>query len=84
MFNAFNARTEKLNVFDNIGGNTGFLKVLGIIVVVQLVMTYVGGVVLKCYGLNAAEWGIVLISALIIVPVDLIRKAIVNAAKTDK
>ena len=31
VFNAFNARTDRLNLFDNIGGNTGFLKVMGII-----------------------------------------------------
>ncbi|MDY2848035.1 MAG: calcium-translocating P-type ATPase, PMCA-type, partial [Oscillospiraceae bacterium] len=35
VFNAFNARTEKANLFDNIGRNSGFLKILGLITVVQ-------------------------------------------------
>ena len=78
VFNAFNARTEKLNLFDNIGKNTGFLKILGIITVVQIIMTYLGGAVLDCYGLNAVEWITVLVMAFSIIPVDLIRKAIVN------
>ncbi|MCM1524332.1 MAG: calcium-translocating P-type ATPase, PMCA-type [Ruminococcus sp.] len=79
VFNAFNARTEKCNLFDNIGKNTGFLKILGIITVVQILMTYLGGDILNCYGLNAKEWAVVLIMAVSIIPVDLIRKCIANA-----
>lgn len=78
VFNAFNARTEQFNLFDNITQNAGFLKVLGLITVVQIFMTYLGGAVLSCYGLNAAEWVLVLAMAITIVPVDLIRKAIVR------
>lgn len=79
VFNAFNARTEQFNLFDNIMQNSGFLKVLGMIAVVQVVMTYLGGAVLSCYGLNVTEWLVVLIMAFTIVPVDLIRKAVVKA-----
>ena len=78
VFNAFNARTDRMNLFDNIGGNPGFLKVMGIIVVVQVIMTYFGGVILRCFGLNAEEWLFVIAMAFIIIPVDLIRKAIVG------
>ncbi len=78
VFNAFNARTEKLNLFDNITKNTGFLKVMGIIVVVQAIMTYLGGAVLSCYGLNVTEWLVVLVLAITIIPIDLIRKLIVK------
>ena len=78
VFNAFNARTEQMNLFDNIGGNKGFLKILGLIVVVQVIMTYFGGVVLRCYGLNLQEWIFVLLLAFTIIPVDLIRKAIMR------
>ncbi|MBR1528775.1 MAG: calcium-translocating P-type ATPase, PMCA-type [Oscillospiraceae bacterium] len=81
--NAFNARTEKMNLFDNITGNKGFLKVMGGITLVQIIMTYIGGAVLRCYGMNAKEWCIVLILALTIIPVDLIRKAIVGSKKAE-
>lgn len=81
VFNAFNARTEKLNLFDNLGKNKGFLKVMGLITVVQIIMTYCGGVILSCYGLNVKEWLFVIVSALLIVPVDLIRKAIIKSSK---
>ncbi|MBQ7630092.1 MAG: cation transporting ATPase C-terminal domain-containing protein, partial [Selenomonadaceae bacterium] len=78
VFNAFNARTDRMNLFDNIGGNPGFLKVMGLIVVVQVIMTYFGGAILRCYGLTASEWLFVLAMAFIIIPVDLARKAIIG------
>ena len=74
VFNAFNARTEKLNLFDNFGKNTGFIKVMVVIVAVQVIMTYCGGVILRCYGLNGKEWLFVLLMAITIIPIDLLRK----------
>ncbi len=81
VFNAFNARTEKVNLFDNIKGNTGFLKVLGIIAVVQIIMTYLGGSILRCHGLDVMEWVVILVMAVSIIPVDLIRKAFFTSKK---
>lgn len=81
VFNAFNARTDKFNLFDNLGKNKGFLTVFGIIVVVQIIMTYIGGAILGGYGLNLTEWLVVLVLGISIIPIDLIRKAIVGAGK---
>lgn len=74
VFNAFNARTEQINLFDNIKGNSGFLKILSLIVVVQICMTYFGGNILRCYGLTATEWLFIIVLAFTIIPVDFIRK----------
>ena len=79
VFNAFNARTDRVNLFDNLGRNKGFLTVFGIIAVVQILMTYLGGAILSGYGLNVTEWLMVLVMAISIIPIDLIRKAIMNA-----
>ncbi|MCH5205776.1 MAG: cation transporting ATPase C-terminal domain-containing protein, partial [Oscillospiraceae bacterium] len=76
VFNAFNARTDRINLFDNLGKNKGFLAVFGIITVVQVLMTYLGRGILSGWGLNVVEWLVVLIPAISIIPVDLIRKAI--------
>ena len=80
VFNAFNARTDQKNLFDNIGGNPGFLEVMGLIVIVQVIMTYVGDVILRCFGLTGGEWLFVLGMAFTIIPIDLIRKAIVGGS----
>ncbi len=79
VFNSLNARTEKLNLFDNINKNKGFLLVFGIIAVIQVAITYLGGAILGGYGLTASEWLLVLGMAVTIIPVDLIRKAIRKA-----
>ena len=76
MFNAFNARTDRVNIFDNISGNKNFLLVLGLIVLVQIGLVYLGGEIFKCHGLNLEQWGIVLLFAVSIIPVGMIRKAI--------
>jgi calcium-translocating P-type ATPase len=76
VFNAFNARTDKLNLLDNISGNRGFLWVMALIVVVQVLLIYFGGVVLNCFGLTAPEWAFVLGLAVLIIPIDLARKAL--------
>ena len=76
VFNAFNARTEKINLFENITGNKGFLKIIGLIAVVQIIMTYLGGHVLRCHGLDFVEWLVILAMSISIIPIDLIRKTI--------
>ena len=81
VFNAFNARTERRNLFDNIHQNHGFWQILLLIIVVQVTMTYLGGDILRCYGLIGKEWLVVTLMALTIIPVDLIRKAVIGSGK---
>ena len=44
-------------------------------------MTYFGGNILRCYGLNATEWLFVIILAFTIIPVDLVRKLLYKGKK---
>ena len=78
VFNAFNARTDRMNLFDNLGKNKGFLTVFGIISIVQILMTYLGRDILAGWGLNLTEWLVVLVAAISIIPIDLIRKAVMS------
>ncbi|MDE7230589.1 MAG: calcium-translocating P-type ATPase, PMCA-type [Oscillospiraceae bacterium] len=84
VFNAFNARTDRMNLFDNLGKNKGFLTVFGVIAIVQILMTYLGRGILAGWGLNLTEWLVVLIAAISIIPIDLIRKAVANSASNSK
>jgi magnesium-transporting ATPase (P-type) len=76
VFNAFNARTDKKNLLDNISKNRSFLKIIVLIAVVQTLMVYLGGVVLGCFGLVLNEWIFVIGMSMIIIPVDITRKVI--------
>ncbi|MDR1184943.1 MAG: calcium-translocating P-type ATPase, PMCA-type [Coriobacteriales bacterium] len=78
VFNAFNARTDKLNLFDNISLNRGFIFIIVLIASVQVLMTYFGGPVLGGFGLTLSEWGLVLVLAVLIIPVDMLRKLVVR------
>lgn len=78
VFYAFNVRTERINLFDNITMNKGFIGIIAMIAAVQVLMVYLGGVILRCYGLIANEWLFVLGLAILVIPIDLIRKAIVK------
>ena len=73
-------RIELVSLFDNLGKNRGFLTVFGAIAVVQILMTYLGGAILQGYGLYPVEWLMVLVMAISIIPIDLIRKAVMRSA----
>ena len=76
VFNSFNVRAEKLNLFENIRLNMGFIKVIGLIMFLQIFFTYVGGEALRAVPLKMEEWGKIFILSFTIIPVDLIRKLI--------
>ncbi len=78
IFNAFNARTEELDLSDNISLNKPFIFIIILICVVQVLMTYFGGAFIGTADLDIKEWSIVLSLAVLIIPVDIIRKLLVQ------
>ena len=76
VFNGLNVRSEGLNLFEHIKENKVFVKIMGLIVVIQVAMTFIGGEVLRCKPMNLKEWLIVIILAVSIIPIDLLRKVI--------
>lgn len=78
VFNAFNARTYRLNVFANLLKNKVFLSVITLIIVVQLIMIYFGGSIFRTTGLTFFELDVTLFIALTVLPVDFIRKKILK------
>lgn len=80
--NGFNVRVAGLNLLENIGKNKGFLEVMGLIIVIQVALTYIGGRILRTTPLNAAEWLVVVLFSLSIVVVDLLRKALTGAGSS--
>lgn len=76
VFNGFNARTEHINPFKGIGRNHNFWIVMVVIFVIQFVFVTFGGSVLSVHSLSPKSWLICLIMAVLIIPIDMIRKAI--------
>lgn len=80
IFNAFNVRTESIDLTDHISLNKPFLIILMLICAVQILMTCFGGAIIGTARLAANEWALVIVMALLIVPIDILRKLIVRKA----
>ncbi len=88
LFNGFNVRDEKYGIFQGLNENTGFLKVFFTIILVQVlivnaalvpftVFTWIGNM-FSCVPFGIAGWAAVVLLAVTMIPVDLVRKAVVE------
>ena len=78
IFNAFNARTERKNLFANISENKIFIIMFSFIAIVQIYLIYNGGNLFRTYGLTIIELLFVLFVAFSVIPIDLLRKYIIK------
>ncbi len=74
VFNSFNARSERINIFANLSKNKVFIFIIAFIIIVQIYLIYYGGDLFRTYGLMAKEFFIVLLLAASVFPIDFIRK----------
>ena len=74
IFNCFNARTHRLNLFSNLLKNKAFMIIIGFVAVVQLVLIYYGGDLFRTFGLTFKELMFTLLLASTVIPVDWLRK----------
>ena len=81
IFNAFNTRTDSIDLLDHLSLNKQFLTVMCGIGLTQVIMTYCGGNILRTAGLILREWALILTLALSVIPVDMIRKTMVQRRK---
>lgn len=81
IFNAFNARTHRLNLFANIKKNKVFIGVILLVVLVQLYLIYFGGTLFRTNGLTIKELFITILLSLTVIPVDFLRKIILKKLK---
>lgn len=78
IFNSLNTRSERFNLFEHIGENKNFILVMGAIFVLQTVIIQIGGEVFGTVALNARALLVSMALALLILVVDLVRKAVVS------
>lgn len=74
VFNCFNARTHRLNLFAHLLRNKIFILIILLIVFVQVLLIYYGGNLFRTVGLNFKEFYIMIILAATVIPVDWVRK----------
>lgn len=84
VFNAFNARTHRLNILSNLKKNKVFILIIVFILAMQIVMIYYGGSVFRTSGLTLKELIITILFAFSVVPVDNIRKLLLRSRGINK
>ena len=78
IFNSLNTRSERFNLFEHIGENKNFVLVMGGIFILQTIIIEIGGQVFSTTMLEPKALLVSMALAVLIIPVDLIRKAIVR------
>ncbi len=74
IFNAFNARTERINILANLKTNKVFLFIFSFIFIAQIYIIYQGGEIFRTFGLTKVEFLLAIGLALTVFPIDIIRK----------
>ena len=74
VFNAFNARTHRLNIFSNLSKNKIFSVIIVFIVIIQIIMIYYGGSIFRTSGLTSKELFTTILLASSVIPIDAFRK----------
>lgn len=78
IFNAFNARTGRLNILSGIIKNKVFIFIMAFIFVSQLYLIYFGGSLFRTFGLTLNELIFILCLSLTVIPVDMLKKLLIN------
>ncbi len=80
IFNSFNTRSDRFNLFEHIGENKNFILVMGSIFILQTVIIQIGGPVFNTTTLSVRALLVSMALGFLIIPVDLIRKMFVSNA----
>lgn len=78
IFNSFNARTHRINIFSNIFKNKAFLIVILFIVIIQIYLIYYGGEVFRTVGLSLYEFNMMILISMTVIPIDFFRKVLLR------
>lgn len=79
IFNCFNTRTHRINLFANLRKNKMFMIIMSCIFIVQIIFIYKGGTLFRTTPLYRSDLFLVIFIAALVIPADLLRKFIVRA-----
>ena len=78
VFNGFNIRTEHMNLFKGIGKNKLFSYIAVGICAMTVILCDFAGALIKATTLDLNHWLVIIALAFMVIPVDLVRKAVDN------
>lgn len=78
VLNGFNIRTEHMNLFKGIGKNKLFSYIAVGICAMTVILCDFAGALIKATALDLNHWLVIIALAFMVIPVDLVRKAVDN------
>ncbi len=78
LINAFNVRTQHVNIFNGLFKDKNFLGIIGIILLVQILFVFIGGNVMRTAPLTLIEWTVPVVLALIVLVVGMFFKFLIK------
>ena len=76
IFNAFNARTHRINILSYIFKNKVFIMIMSFVIIVQVILIYYGGELFRTNGLTIKEFIVMILFSFSVIPFDILRKII--------
>ena len=83
ILNSFNARTSRVNIFDNLFKNKVFIFIIIMVFIVQLYLIYYGGSLFRTSGLTMYELFITIIISFSVLIIDILRKIFCKIIKLE-
>lgn len=84
VFNAFNARTHRLNIFAHLKDNKVFLFIIIFIIVIQVSIIYSNISIFRTVPISGKEFTVMFLFSLTIIPLDFIRKIILKKKEDNR
>ena len=84
LLNGFNVRTESLNLLSGVRKNKPFILIFLLVTVITIIMTFIGGDLLRTTQLIKEEWLLTIVLSVGIIIVDLLKKGIRSIWKSSK
>ena len=78
VFNSFNARTHRINIFAHLKDNKMFIVIILFIVIIQVLIIYSGTSLFQTTSISIKEFILVLILSFTIIPFDILRKILIK------
>ena len=78
VFNSFNARTHRINIFAHLKDNKMFIVIILFIVIIQVLIIYSGTSLFQTTSISMKEFILVLILSFTIIPFDILRKILIK------
>ena len=78
VFNSFNARTHRINIFAHLKDNKMFILIILFIVIIQVLIIYSGTSLFQTTSISIKEFILVLILSFTIIPFDILRKILIK------